>query len=170
LTVLDVVKDGPAAKAGIRLHDILTSIAGQPLADQEQLVKSVQANGEKSVGLELIREGRTRTVEITPERRKTTAVRGGAGNVSDRRYSFLQFHPGTVVPNDARNLRWYYDFAQKTPTQPGQAYSWHVGEKPGTAQQPAANDVTSKRLDELDSEIKKLRKAIEELSSAVKNR
>ena len=44
---IDVIKDSPAAKAEVKVHDILLSLAGKVLDSQEKLVELVQANGEK---------------------------------------------------------------------------------------------------------------------------
>ncbi len=171
LAVIDVAKDGPAAKAGIKVHDILLSMGGQPLLEREQLVTCVQAAGEKSVALELIREGKTQTIEITPQRRKTTAVRSGAGDLlSDRAYRFVQLHPGAVVSPNNSNLRWYYHGLNGSQNQPAQSYTWKKGENAAPAQPAASKDAVSKRLDDLDDEMKQLRKAIEELSRAMKTR
>ena len=70
LLAIEIVKDSPAAKADVKVHDILLSLAGKPLESQEKLVELVQSSGEKSVQLELIREGKTQTIDVTPERRK----------------------------------------------------------------------------------------------------
>ncbi len=70
LLATDVVKDSPAAKADVKVHDILLSLDGKLLDSQEKLVELVQSNGEKSVPLELIREGKTQTILVTPQRRK----------------------------------------------------------------------------------------------------
>jgi membrane-associated protease RseP (regulator of RpoE activity) len=173
LAVIEVVKDGPAAKTGIKLHDILVSIGGQPLADQEQLVKSVQASGEKSVSLELIREGKTQTIEITPQRRQTATLRGRVRTPGNRDLRFVQFHPGLTVSNPNQNQRWHFNTTvnpKDAQNQQPQMYSWVVPQLSDSGQQGQTKDAMSQRLDDLDSQMKQLRKAIEELSSAVKRR
>jgi serine protease Do len=171
LAVIEVVKDGPAAKAGIKQHDILLSFAGQPLVDQDQLVKSVQANGEKSASLELIREGKAQTVEVVPQRRQTAVVRGRLTRRGNHDYSVVQFHPGAVLSSPNQNFnRWFYQSSKDGQKQQPQNYSWNVPQFAESAQQGQPQGSVSKRLDELDGEIKQLRKAIEELSGAMKRR
>ena len=70
LLAIDVVKDSPAVQAGIKVHDILLSLDGRGLDSQEKLIEMVQSNGEKAVPLEVIREGKTQTIVVTPQRRK----------------------------------------------------------------------------------------------------
>src|SRR5205085_11276871 len=53
LLAIDVVKDGPAAKASVRPHDILLSLGGEALRDQAKLIELVQAKGEKTIPLEI---------------------------------------------------------------------------------------------------------------------
>ncbi len=74
LLALDVVKDSPGAKAGIRPHDILLKLDGEDLTDQDKLIQVVQSRGEKTVSLELIREGKKETIAITPQRRKNVQL------------------------------------------------------------------------------------------------
>jgi membrane-associated protease RseP (regulator of RpoE activity) len=73
LLVTEVFKDSPAEKAGLKVNDILLEFAGKPLTDQSKLVEAVQANGEKPVTLSWMREGDRRSVEtLTPQRRQVT--------------------------------------------------------------------------------------------------
>ena len=106
LAVIDVVKESPAERAGIKLHDILLSLAGKPLTDQEQLVELVQNNGDKSAALELIREGKTQTIEITPQRRKGDRVHADGKNGPVRYLQFVQpgavFHTWSKTPGELK--------------------------------------------------------------------
>src|SRR5579883_280927 len=67
LIVTDVVKDGPAAKAGVRLYDILLKFDGVELVDQAGLTQLVQSRGERAIALEIFRGGQKQEVKITPE-------------------------------------------------------------------------------------------------------
>ncbi|WP_298718385.1 sigma E protease regulator RseP [uncultured Oceanisphaera sp.] len=71
LTVAEVVNNGPAAAAGVQSGDTLQAIDGEPLADWRQLVSLVQASPEIPVELQLMREGRSLTLTLTPERRES---------------------------------------------------------------------------------------------------
>ncbi len=57
LLALDVVKDSPAATAGVRPHDLLLKLDGEDLTDQAKLIQIVQAKGEKEVSLQIVRRG-----------------------------------------------------------------------------------------------------------------
>jgi membrane-associated protease RseP (regulator of RpoE activity) len=153
LTVIDVVKEGPAAQAGVKIHDILLTLAGKPLTKQEQLIELVQANGEKSAALEVIREGKAKTIDITPARRKTARVSDPRNKELNRYYRILQ--PGAVVQSGI-NLSTDVAF-------PVHHRSTELLSQPG-------EDQVSKRLDALDAELKQLRKAIEELSKSTKDK
>jgi membrane-associated protease RseP (regulator of RpoE activity) len=162
LAVIDIVKESSAERAGIKLHDIILSFAGKPLPNQEQLVELVQKNGDKSAALELIREGKTQTIEITPQRRKADRLHANVKNGPVHYYQFVR--PGAVFDYSSRNpgslkvdpstqtLRWTHDVKEKL------------------SEATETKDAVSKRLDQLDAELSQLRKAIEELSKAVKDK
>jgi serine protease Do len=155
LLAIDVVKDGPAAKAEVKLHDILLSLAGKPLESQEKLVELVQASGEKTVQLELIREGKTQTIDVTPQRRKTDQLQAAVmrlGNLENIYYQVVR--PGALVTVDQTGAVATVDekggwIADVTPKNPGASAS---------------------RLDEIATDIKQLRKAIEELNKTLKDK
>jgi serine protease Do len=154
LLATEVFKDSPAAKADIKVHDILTKVAGKPLDSQEKLVELVQANGGKSVAIEFIREGKTQTTEVTPQPRKN--VQGNS--FKDATYSFQFVRPGAMTP--------FYQPMRHSDRQD----FWITNQSNAPAHSSAGDAGISKRLDELDAEIKQLRKAIEELSKAVANK
>ena len=74
LIATEVIADGPAAKAELKVNDILLTMAGKPLRDQASLVDLVQKNGEKTVAVDIIREGSRQTLQVTPRRRKNQNV------------------------------------------------------------------------------------------------
>jgi hypothetical protein len=139
-------------------------MAGEALGDQQKLVEIVQASGEKSVALNLVREGKKQTIEVTPQRRKSERAARVAG---PRTYYYELFRPGAVVANQAKDWEVTSKALQGNQGQPGyNFYEWRAGD-PKVKQ---SKDDVSKRLDSLDSELKQLRKAIEELSKAVKDK
>lgn len=73
LVVSHVVKDGPAAKAGIKQHDILLVIGDENLANQQQLVEQIQKREGKALKFKLLRAGKEKIVELTPAERKSFA-------------------------------------------------------------------------------------------------
>jgi serine protease Do len=166
LLAIDIVKDSPAAKAEVKVHDILLSLAGKVLDSQEKLVELVQANGEKSVPLELIREGKTQTIEVTPLRRKPTRINV---NVNDPRvFSFRSVLPGVVLPDSGLSGNGGYHI-RELGGGGGGGTMWQL-QDPNSKQSQDAGAGASKRLDELDAEIKQLRRAIEELTKTLKDK
>ena len=134
LIATQVIDEGPAAKAGFKVNDILMSMGEKPLSDQVRLVDLVQKNGDKHVTMEIIREGSRETIAVTPERRKNVTLRTaivqhvGGWNVVG---------PGVVLPgNQTRadvtgNFDDFLVFTQQHKDEP-----------------------LSKRLDSMDAEIK----------------
>lgn len=71
LNVAEVVDNGPAVAAGVLAGDTLKAIDGEPLADWQQLVSLVQASPEIPMELQVVREGQTLSLTLTPERRES---------------------------------------------------------------------------------------------------
>jgi len=69
LIIDEVVPDSPAARAGLKEHDILLSLNDQPLDTVESMVKSVSEAGSKDVTLRVLRSGQEREIRVTPEKR-----------------------------------------------------------------------------------------------------
>ena len=154
LIVTEVIAEGPAAKAAIKLNDILLSIGGTPLPDQDSLVKSVQKIGTTSVAVDLLREGSRQTVSLTPERRKTVSNSPLRGTLTG---DFLVTHPGLVIGSNQPALGLSLDgvnFQSNTQFNPIQV--------------PA--DPLARRLDGMAAEIKELRKAVDDLTKVLKDR
>jgi hypothetical protein len=79
LLVLSVSDDSPAAKAGIKKHDILVFADDKELETKKDLEAVVEIAGEEnqSFSLGLIREGKELTVEVSPiEKSKLRAKQG----------------------------------------------------------------------------------------------
>lgn len=72
----DVVKDQPAALAGVMKGDLVTAIDGQPVEHWGQMVAAIQGGGGREVRLTLEREGRQVRVAVTPQVAKVKDVFG----------------------------------------------------------------------------------------------
>lgn len=63
--VVDVIEDGPAAKAGVKKHDIVTKLNGATVTDLQEFVQkareSIDRDGAKLV---VIREGKAKEIEV----------------------------------------------------------------------------------------------------------
>lgn len=64
--IAGIMRDGPGAKGGLKVGDIVQTIAGQPVNDTQRLMARIAANtpGE-TVELGIYRNGRTRTLTMT---------------------------------------------------------------------------------------------------------
>ncbi|AQR63346.1 serine protease [Brevundimonas sp. LM2] len=82
-TVIEVTPDAPAAKAGVRAGDIVTAINGRKVTTSTELTRAVgQASPGDNLRLEVIREGRTQTINVRSGTRPAdiqAAAAGGAG-------------------------------------------------------------------------------------------
>jgi hypothetical protein len=87
LLVANVVPNSPAAKAGIKQHDILLRANDADLHEMEDLVNLVISEGEKhgQITLEVLRKGGRETVYLKPEERPADAPRPqlGGGNFGE---------------------------------------------------------------------------------------
>jgi regulator of sigma E protease len=80
-TVLD---DGPAKAAGLRPWDRVVAVAGKPVEQWADLVEALRAAPDKSLTVEIERDGSRESVELTPAAR--VAADGG-------RYGFIGVSP-----------------------------------------------------------------------------
>ena len=75
LRVESVVPDSPAAKAGLKRHDIMLKANDQDLHEMSDLVELVVTEGAKKgqITLEVLRHNKRETVNLTPEERPANA-------------------------------------------------------------------------------------------------
>jgi hypothetical protein len=75
LIVANVVPDSPAAKAGLKQHDILLRANDKDLHEMQDLVELVLSEGPKKgqITLEVLRHNKRETVYLTPEERPADA-------------------------------------------------------------------------------------------------
>ena len=69
VVVVDVVPDSPAEKAGLRKHDIVIAVDGEPVNEMAVLQNAVAERGAKPLELKVIRLAKEETIEVTPEER-----------------------------------------------------------------------------------------------------
>ena len=91
IVVTEVVKDSPAEKAGLRLHDILLRANGNRLSSQADLRDSVQQSEGEEMELVVMRGGKEESVQVKPKQAapETTATACPAmPSWNHARYSF----------------------------------------------------------------------------------
>ena len=165
LIATEVIAEGPAAKAEFKVNDILLTMAGQPLRDQAALIDLVQRNGEKTVAVDIVREGSRQTLQVTPQRRKNL-------NVTQAQINFIGdlnvLRPGAVIQGQPSSI--LLDYGPNIT--PNLSYSFtDFSMANGAANMPQSQaKPLSDRLDSMASEIKELRKAVEELGRVLKDR
>ncbi len=85
--VADVEKDSPAASAGVKSGDVITSLDGETVADSHDVARRIAAIGpKKTVSVALIRAGAPMTLDVTlgtmPADKTTFADFGSRGDAS----------------------------------------------------------------------------------------
>jgi membrane-associated protease RseP (regulator of RpoE activity) len=123
LLVAAVMPDSPAAKAGVKQHDLLLQVGNKPVADLRDLVQAVEASKGAKLSVELIRGGKRQTVEVTPVKRPAAArpevpagadsadwetlhqwmesmMGGGDVQGSNATFRFHVLQPGAIVPQN----------------------------------------------------------------------
>jgi membrane-associated protease RseP (regulator of RpoE activity) len=156
LLATEVVADSPAAKAGLRANDILLTMAGTPLRDQSVLIEAVQRIAEKPAAIEIIREGARQTIEVTPLKRSVAAVTARAATLHHAIANYNLFRPGVVFEPEPQRATFTYNQAHQP--------------NPVITEFHASGNPTDKKLEAMDAELKDLRKAVEELTKAIKDR
>ena len=64
--IAGIMRDGPGAKGGLRVGDIVQTIAGQPVNDTQRLMARIAANAPgETVELGIYRNGRTQNLTLT---------------------------------------------------------------------------------------------------------
>jgi len=165
LLAIDVVKDGPAAKAGVQPHDILLKLDGEELTNQAKLIGLVQARGEKPIPVEFVRAGNKQTVVITPQRRKGSRV--SLHSDQPRTFRFDVVHPGAVLRGREGGL----GAATADFDGDGVLDVLTVEGRDATPKAPRDGEAsTAKRLDDLAAQVKELRQAIEALTKAAQEK
>ena len=163
----EVVKDSPAAKAGVKVHDILLELDGKPLSDPGKLVEFVQSNGEKT---DRLRDYSARGDERWDSRSDARATKDQGSRGAREPGELLLFPSTGAVLTEPLQAQ---EHARPTGLCPQHGF----GERSGISQlvdatnlKPAedANTAVAKRLDALDAEIKQLRKAVEGIGKAEK--
>ena len=159
--VADIVPEGPAAKAGVARHDILLATGAGPLKKVSDLIAATARSQGKPLTLEILRDGKRKSIEITPQQRPAEfEPKGSLSMPPGSKWHklgkwFDESHPGT---NGRPPLRMQF-------MHPG------IILPPGTRNHPplptdmeqAIQSRTQKQLDAVNRQIKQLNKLVEDL-------
>ena len=64
--IAGIMRDGPGAKGGLKVGDIVQTIAGQPINDTQRFMARIAANAPgETVELGIYRNGRTQILTMT---------------------------------------------------------------------------------------------------------
>ena len=163
LMIVEVHKESPAAKAGLRTHDILLKLDAEPLADQTALAKRVQSHGEKPMKIELLRDGKKQEIQVAPERRTLNIQL----KISEPKTSRLDVVlPGAVVAGaEGGRIDRYVEEQLELLTTEAKLVN-DVAQARAAQGDSTGGKSVDQRLDELSAQLKELRQAIEALAKA----
>jgi serine protease Do len=113
--VQDVVAKAPAAKAGVKAGDVVTSVNGKPIEDRSQLTRTVAAiapGGKATLGI--LRKGKKMEVAVTVGTRPDEDVlargegaeeEGGGGETAPAKGAKLGVRLQAIPPEMARQMK-----------------------------------------------------------------
>ncbi len=61
----------PAARAGMKVGDVVTGIGGKPMVDRGAFIKYIRANSNKEIRVDVLRDGRNLSLKMKPKRNST---------------------------------------------------------------------------------------------------
>jgi membrane-associated protease RseP (regulator of RpoE activity) len=152
VVVVNVVDDGPAAKAGTKKHDVFLSFSDNPIASAEDVRVKLQEIGEKPIAVKLLREGKPLLIEVTPEKHQEPAL---------AEYTLSLTQPEVRQPLTVEVVR---------PALVAHSYRAFTDQALflGTRVQPPAPADPQTRIQELVEEMKQLQKKLEALGEEIK--
>jgi serine protease Do len=78
LLVSSVVDGSPADKAGLKAGDVITEVDGERIGETDDLSRVINRREQGDITLTIVRDKKTRTVRVTPERREPVFVNPSA--------------------------------------------------------------------------------------------
>jgi serine protease Do len=139
VAVNKVIDDSPAAKAGIKKHDVLLLLGDKPIPSAEAFRENLQEVGEKPVAIKLIREGKTISIEVTPQKHQEPTHPDLSVSVFDYEGLAVELVRPAAIPVERRWLQTKVKI-------------------------PVDKDLPTARLQELIDQVKDFQKKLEALS------
>jgi serine protease Do len=147
LIVTSVQPDSPAAKAGLKAHDVLLNFADKPLTSAKALVEQIQSAQEKPAPLKVLRAGKTLTLTVTPEKRKL---------------------PPDAARDENENVNLFY--RRLAPPAGGGAAPWVTATRMHVPTTMAPPGLMEAKVDELMREVRALRQSLDRLQKSLKDK
>ena len=172
LIATDVVAEGPAWKAGVRLNDILIRVNDQPLTTPESLVDLVQKSRGEPVPIEVLRAGKKLTITVTPERRQMDRVQvvatvPGPDNWVEKLSPYLSQSGPLTIRGQVVERK----LSKELQTEVDQAIKELIT-KQNALDEKASRDLQShfdQKMKDLDKQMEDLRKTLEALGKTSKS-
>ena len=130
LIVNDVVKGSPAEAAGLLKNDILVTMGGKPLTNLS-LIEQIQAAKGQPISLEILRGGKSITINVTPARRAHPTTINLPGSRTKTLAYWLR-EPQVAVEVNPKEPQ--ADLAKKYAALPGQLQRWDLVGVPNWSQ------------------------------------
>lgn len=75
--LVEVLPDNPAAVAGLKTGDVIKRVGGRDVADFGDLSRMIAQSPAREMAFEVLRDGQTLTIKVTPEKRTVSDGFGG---------------------------------------------------------------------------------------------
>jgi len=107
-----VQEDMPAAQAGLKTGDLITSVNGTPVDKWDKLSETIRASGGNSVTLTVQREGATVQIQVTPQAKPEKNIFGETLGTAyligiERGFDEEQVGPLTAIGMGAEQTGWW---------------------------------------------------------------
>ena len=155
LVVTAVADDGPAAKQGVKVNDVILSANGRAVKEGPELTEAVRQAAESPVELELLRGGVRLKVSVAPEKDESSAVHKLLSLEGDamKLQELTLVHPG-VLDRDHLDIAGWIDLA-------------HPHTQPSGSPADRLDRITA-QLDQLRATVESMKASVESMKAEVK--
>jgi membrane-associated protease RseP (regulator of RpoE activity) len=103
LVVREPVKDGPAAKAGVEVHDVIVVVGDKPMKEVGDLIQVIDKSEGKELKFVIIRKGQKMNVTVMPAKppERVAGLRVAPFGDKEALQKWVQQFHGQVVPGGA---------------------------------------------------------------------
>ncbi len=159
LVVTDTIADGPAAKAGIKRHDVLTKLDNKRLSTVENVNAQIQEIKDRAVSVIFLRGGQEQSCEVAPQLSSEAPARSAFDEVN-------VLHSWIRAPESRQNLRRYLS-GQEFLVTPHEGVRWHAKEGLNNSEQKRSPRGPAAEIAELKKQLARMQKTLESLESAL---